>query len=228
MAIDAYGNAVTSSTATTTTTTASSSAVNPNGVLGKDDFLKLLMLELKYQDPTSPMDSEKILTQTSQLATLESSTNTNKALTTLATALDSSMKYSGISAIGKIADTGSNAITLADGSNTDFELYFPSNVASGSVNIMDVNGKVLKSMHIGATNAGVAQYSWDGTDDTGTKLKAGTYYAESNYTKTDGTAATTRVGLYPIQSIKYDSGKTYAKLGSSYIDFSTIKEITNN
>ncbi|MFY9142543.1 flagellar hook capping FlgD N-terminal domain-containing protein [Sulfuricurvum sp.] len=222
MAIDAYGNTVTSST----TTTASSSTTNPNGTLGKDDFLKLLLLELKYQDPTSPMDSEKILTQTSQLATLESSENTNKALEALAASLTSSMQYSGISAIGKIADTGSNAIVLEEGSTSDFQIYFPNDATSGNVNIMDVNGNILKTMPIGATNAGVAQYSWDGTNNNNVPLDAGIYYAESTYTKTDGTTATSRVGLYPIESIKFDSGKTYAKLGSSYVDFSTIKEIT--
>lgn len=226
MAIDAYGNTLTSASANTTTT--SSTAVNPNGILGKDDFLKLLMLELKYQDPTSPMDSEKILTQTSQLATLESSENTTKALTTLATALTASAQFTGISAIGKIADTGSNAILASKGSTTDFELYFPDNVTTGKINIMDSNGKILKTMDIGATDAGVAQFSWDGTNSAGTALDSGTYYVESTYNKADGTSATTRIGRYPIESIKFDSGKTYAKLGSSYIDFSTIHEITNN
>ncbi len=225
MAIDAYGNTLTSSSSTTTS---ASTAVNPNGILGKDDFLKLLMLELKYQDPTSPMDSEKILTQTSQLATLESSENTTKALTTLAAALTASAQFTGISAIGKIADTGSNAVLATKGSTTKFELYFPDDVTTGKINIMDANGKILKTMDIGATDAGVAQYSWDGTNSAGASLDSGTYYVESSYTKADGTSTTTRIGRYPIESIKFDSGKTYAKLGSSYVDFSTIKEITNN
>ncbi len=224
MAIDAYGNNTVASATTATST--SSTTTNPNGVLGKDDFMKLLLLEMKYQDPTAPMDSEKILTQTAQLATLESTENTTKALTDLAKSLASSAQYAGISAIGKIADTGSNAITLANGESSDFEIYFPNDVTSGNVNIMDVNGKVFKAMPIGATNAGVASYSWDGTDNTGAKLEEGTYYAESTYTKADGSTATSRVGLYPIESIKFDSGITYAKLGSSYVDFSTIKEIT--
>ncbi len=223
MAIDAYGNTLSSTAATTTS---SSNVTNPNGVLGKDDFLKLLMVELQNQDPTAPMDTDKILSQTSQLATLESSTNTNTSLTTLATALTASSQYAGISAIGKIADTGSNAITLTAGKTTDFEMYFPSAATTGNVNIIDVNGKIFKTLPIGATEVGVAQYSWDGTDNTGAKLDAGTYYAESAYTKVDGTAGTTRVGIYPIQSIKFDSGITYAKLGSGYVDFSTIKEVT--
>lgn len=223
MAIDAYGNTVGASSATASTTT-----TNPKGVLGKDDFLKLLLLELKYQDPTSPMDSEKILTQTSQLATLESTENTNKALETLAAALSSSMQYSGIAAIGKIADTGSNAIVLSEGEDVDFELYFPADVTSGKVNVLDNNGNILRSMDIGATNAGIAKYTWDGKNNNGAELDAGIYYVESSYTKTDGTTATARVGLYPIESIKFDEGKTYAKLGSNYVDFSTIKEVTGS
>lgn len=224
MAIDAFGNTLTSSTATTAAT--SSGTTNPKGVLGKDDFLKLLLLELKYQDPTSPMDSEKILAQTSQLATLESSENTNKALTTLAASLSSSMQYSGIAAIGKIADTGSNAVVLKEGSPVDFELYFPTALQNGDINILDNNGKILRTMKIGATDAGVAKYAWDGKDSNGAALKEGIYYIESTYTDTAGASATSRIGRYPIESIKFDGGKTYAKLGSSYVDFSTIKEVT--
>jgi len=218
-------NSVGSNAATTAST---SSAVNPNGILGKDDFLKLLLLELKYQDPTSPMDSEKILSQTSQLAGLEASENTNKALETLAASLGASMQFSGIAAIGKLADTGSNAIVLEKGKSSDFQLYFPSDVTTGNIKIMDVDGKVLKTMNVGSTDAGVAKYTWDGKDNGGAVLQPGVYYVESNYTKTDGTTASTRVGLYPIESIKFDGGKTLAKLGSSYVDFSSIKEITAN
>lgn len=226
MAINAYGNNAVTSTATTTT--ASTSTVNPNSILGKDDFLKLLLLELKYQDPTAPMDSEKILSQTSQLATLESTEKTNKALETLAASLGASMQFTGISAIGKIADTGSNAVSLTKGKNVDFQIYFPDDVTTGKINIMDVNGKVLHTINVGATNAGVAQYAWDGKDSTGAALKEGVYYVESTYSKADGSSAATRVGRYPIEAIKFDTGKTYAKLGASYIDFSTIKEITGS
>lgn len=220
MAIDALGQ--------NAATTASSTTVNPKSVLGKDDFLKLLLLELKYQDPTSPMDSEKILSQTSQLASLESSENTNKSLTALAASLAASMQLSGISAIGKIADTGSNAVALTKGKNVDFQLYFPDNVTTGKINIMDVDGKVLRTMNVGATDAGVAKYTWDGKGNDGSLLSEGTYYVDSTYTKTDGTTAATRIGRYPIESIKFDAGKTFAKLGSSYVDFSSIKEITGN
>ena len=220
MAIDALGNntATTASTASITT--------NPNSILGKDDFLKLLLLELKYQDPTAPMDSEKILSQTSQLAALESSENTNKALETLAASLGASMQFNGIAAIGKIADTGSNAVSLEKNKNVDFQLYFPDAITTGKINIMDVDGQVLRTMDVGATDAGVAKYTWDGKDSSGTTLKEGTYYIEASYAGANGMTGETRIGRYPIESIKFDGGKTYAKLGAAYVDFSSIKEVT--
>lgn len=218
MAIDSVG-------ANAATSTASSTAVNPNGVLGKDDFLKLLLLELKYQDPTSPMDSEKILTQTSQLATLESTENTNKSLAALATSLTSSMQYSTISAIGKIADTGSNAIVFEQGAATDFEMYYPTNAVSGSVNILDVSGATIKTIPLDPLTAGVQPFSWNGTDNNGNTVNAGTYYVESNYTDDNYKNHTVRIGTYPIESVRFDNGKTSVKMGSNYVPFESIKEI---
>jgi len=106
-----YSNAATTATAGT----------NPNAVLDKDSFMKLLLVELQHQDPTDPMDSDKILTQTSQLATLESAENTNKALSDLATQLNASRDFAAVSVIGKMASLGSNAVTLTEGSTAKFE-----------------------------------------------------------------------------------------------------------
>ncbi len=217
MAINSVGQNAATATATTTS--------NPNSILGKDDFLKLLLLELKYQDPTSPMDSEKILAQTSQLATLESTENTNKSLAALAASLTASMQYSTVSAIGKIADTGSNAVVFDQGKSSDFELYFPKDIKSGSVKVMDVNGNTIKTLPLETMSAGIHSYSWNGSDDSGNTVKAGTYYVESAYTDTTGQNRTSRVGTYPIESVRFDNGKTLVKMGSSYVPFESIKEI---
>lgn len=220
MAITSTGlNAATNAEYATATSTEDKS------VLGKDDFMKLLLVELQNQDPTEPMDSEKILSQTSQLATLESSENTNKALAELTAALGNNQQFSTVSAIGKMADTGSNAIVLDEGSDTTFEMYFPDAIEHGTVEILDVNGNTVKTLDVGTNDKGVYQFTWDGTNTGGNSVNSGIYYATASYTNPDGDALKTRVGAYPIESVKFDGGKTYVKLGSSYVSLENIKEV---
>lgn len=201
------------------------SGTNPKGKLGKDDFLKLLLVELKYQDPTAPMDSEKILAQTSQLASLEASSNTNKALEELATSLSSSRDFSTIAAIGKMADTGSNAIVYEEGSKPAFEIYFSNDIASGTVNVLDVNGNAVATIPVESGEKGIHSFEWDGKDSSGNKVDNGTYYITANYSDSSGATHETRLGLYPIESVRFDEGKTLVKMGSSYIPFENIKEV---
>ncbi|MGE4419218.1 MAG: FlgD immunoglobulin-like domain containing protein [Sulfurimonas sp.] len=204
---------------------ATSTATEDKTALGKDDFMTLLLVELQNQDPTEPMDSEKILTQTSQLATLEATENTNKALSDLAASLGNSQQFSTISAIGKTADTGSNAIVFDEGSETTFEIYFPDDIEQGSVEILDVNGNILKTLDVGTNPKGVYQFTWDGTDANGNELDSGIYYATASYKNPNGDDLTTRIGAYPIESVKFEGGETYFKVGSSYVALSDVVEI---
>jgi len=205
--------------------TATNSGTNPKGILDKDDFLQLLLVELQYQDPTEPMDSEKILSQTSQLATLESAENTNKALANLAASLGNSQQFSTIAAIGKTADLGSDAIVHKKGDSSSFEIYFPNDIHQGSVEITDNDGKLIKTLDVGSNPSGVYKFDWDGKDSVGADVADGIFHINATYTDNDGNSLQTRLGAYPIESVRFDGGKTLLKLGSSYISLDDIKEV---
>ncbi len=218
--------AITNTSAATSTNLIDAPAgTNPNGILGKDDFLKLLLVELQYQDPTDPMDSDKILSQTSQLATLESAENTNKALESLSTSLLNSTQYSAVAAIGKTADTGSNGMIFEQGQTPTFEIYFPDNIASGNVEIKDSNGNIVRTIPIAPNDKGVYSFDWNGITNAGDAADSGVYYIEASYANTTGNTLRTRAGAYPIESVRFEDGQSLLKLGSSYVPFDSIVEI---
>ncbi len=218
-------NNTTSATSTLSSDKKNNPYVNPDGILGKDDFMKLMLIELQYQDPTEPMDTEKILQQTSELASLEAADNTKKALEELSKSMASSQQYSVISAIGKTASLGSDSIQHTKGETSAFEMYFPADVANGVLTISDKDGNVVKTVDLAENPKGVHTFEWDGKDNGGNIVDDGIYTITADYYDTEGNPQHTAVGSYPIEAVRFDGGKALVKLGSQYIPLDEIAEI---
>jgi len=70
----------------------------PQQNLGKDDFLKILITQLSYQDPTAPMEDKQFIAQMAQFSTLEQMTGMAKDFSLLTSML---MGNEASSALGK-------------------------------------------------------------------------------------------------------------------------------
>lgn len=69
--VAAAGSATGASGASGATDTPTTSMSGPNAMLDRDAFLKLLVAQLKYQDPTNPTDASQMVTQSSQLTMVD-------------------------------------------------------------------------------------------------------------------------------------------------------------
>ncbi|MCW2503396.1 MAG: flagellar hook capping protein [Actinomycetia bacterium] len=128
---------------TAITTSASSVTKKDNTTLDKDSFLKLLVAQLKYQDPSKPMDSSAFMAQTAQFTQVEKlqelATNQQNVLDAQLMVGASNMigrqvSYTGLDgkeAVGVVTSTtlGSSP-TLTVGANTDVPLSSVKQVSS--------------------------------------------------------------------------------------------------
>ena len=204
---------------------AAGTGTNPNAQLDKDAFMKLLLTELQYQDPTSPMDTEKMLTQTSQLAAVEMQENTNKAMKELVNQLKSNANAYAISALGKMVSTGSDTVTLTDEKkDANFALYFKSDLANGKLEVKNTNGQVVRSIDLNNLNSGVHKLTWDGKDASGNQVPNGSYNVAVSYTGKDGKEYKTQVGNYPVEAVKFVDGKAMMKVAGEYVSMDSVKE----
>jgi len=100
-----------------------------NDQLTNDDFLKLMIQELKLQDPTKPMDSAKMLSTQMQMSTLNANMEMIKALQSIQTAFTQSSLSTATGVIGKNIENGSTnkdgalkAFTVESIENVDGEI----------------------------------------------------------------------------------------------------------
>ena len=220
---------VTSTTSVTKTTSSDKVVSNPNAELKSEDFMKLFLTELQYQDPTDPMDNQHMLEQTSQMTQLQTNDELKKALNQLVSQMNTSTQFNAVSMIGKIADTGNDSLLVTDEANSphnvDFDLYFADAYKSGTIKIMDRNGDVIKTIDIKNGDKGVKSFEWDGKDSNGNYVDDGTYTITADYITTNNESKTTKLGVYPVSSVKFDKGEAYVKLGNNYVKLSDIKEV---
>lgn len=187
-----------STVSTTTDPTAAAAAMKKSLGMNKDDFMKLFIAQLQYQDPLKPQDPSAMLDQLSQLSLVEQSYNSNTALTNLLIAQNNSISLTAVSFIGKDVKANGNSVSFDGSTSPVLEFNLPLSAASIQVSIVNEAGQTVRTATLGSSDAGDNSFSWDGRDNSGALLPAGAYTFAVTATAADGSA---------ISASTYTTGK---------------------
>jgi flagellar basal-body rod modification protein FlgD len=185
-----------------------SAALGTNKNLDKTAFLKLLVAQMKNQDPLKPMDNTEFVSQLAQFSNLEQVMGINTRLDALTVQGQGLSNTEVSNLVGKTVTVNGTTIGL-DGSGGGvaygFTLGAPS--AATKVSISDANGNVVRTIDAGARPAGFSQFTWDGKNSSGSLQPPGAYKITVQATAASGAPLTvTQNGTGRVMAVSYNKG----------------------
>ena len=155
-------------------TTGTASAGATNGSEMQDRFLKLLVTQMKNQDPLNPMDNAQVTSQLAQISTVGGIDKLNNTLAGLSSSMLSSQQLQSSSIIGRNVLAAGSSIALAGGKAAG-GLNLGQDADRVFVSITDGNGALVRTLQLGAARAGMSTFEWDGKTDAGGTAPNGLY-----------------------------------------------------
>lgn len=146
--------------------------------LGQNEFLQLMLAQLKNQDPFKAMDPSQFLGQLAQFGTVTGIQEMQGAFTQLSDAMRSSQVLDGASMVGRDVLVPSDEVTLHEEGSVHGTLDVPTGLTSLQVNIHDASGALVRHMTL-PTNSGAQNFTWDGLADDGSRAAPGDYAIEA-------------------------------------------------
>jgi flagellar basal-body rod modification protein FlgD len=147
--------------------------------LGQDQFLELMVAQLKNQDPMKPMENGDFLAQMAQFGTVNGIQDLQKSFEGLSASLQSNQALMASSLVGRVVLVPGDKVPFA-GSPAMAAAELPQAASDVRVSIVDGSGQVVRQMALGPQQAGTAKFSWDGRSDGGAAVPPGQYTVKVN------------------------------------------------
>ncbi|HEU4774773.1 MAG TPA: flagellar hook capping FlgD N-terminal domain-containing protein [Lysobacter sp.] len=142
--------------------------------LGQADFLRLMTEQLKNQDPLKPLDNNQFLGQLAQFSTVQGIDNMQSAMGSMASVMESDQTLRAASLVGREALVAADKVDLAAGAGTHGEIV-ATTAGTIQIEIVDSAGAIVRKTSVEAGAAGNVPWQWDGRNDDGEPIAAGTY-----------------------------------------------------
>jgi len=191
----------------------------------QDRFLKLLVTQLKNQDPLNPMDNAQMTSQLAQMSTVSGIEKLNTTLNTLVDNLGSSQSMQAADMIGKSVLVPGSQLALKSG--TAFAgIKLASAADQVTLKVLDSTGTVIQTQKLGEQKAGVLNIAWDGTTDAGVKAADGAYAFTVEATQGSNQVTVEALQIGTVSALVRSTSGFLLDLGAlGQVDFKDVQQI---
>jgi flagellar basal-body rod modification protein FlgD len=198
-----------------------------NKEMGKDAFMKLMLAQMKNQDPTNPTPSHEMAAQLAQFTSLEQLTNINTTLEGMRDSQAPNSNYQALAFIGKKVSGDSSKLTRAAGDTKhDFNFELMNDAGKTTVTIKDSAGNPVRKYDMIGLKKGPNSLEWNGLDEAGSPARAGEYKFVVEATAQNGQKVYSKTSFEGrITGLNYAKDGPVLMVGDQTIKMSDVKKI---
>lgn len=187
----------------------------------QDRFLKLLVTQMKNQDPLNPLDNAQVTSQMAQLSTVTGIEKLNATLE----AFTKAQAFQSVSMIGRYVLAPGEFISLSGGKGLA-GVELPSAADSVKVKIFDANRVLVRELDLGKRDEGVVSFQWDGKTATGADAPDGGYTFAVEAELAGKSVLPVALSVGQVQSVLMDGiGPALSVQGIGLVDLASVKQI---
>lgn len=200
-----------------------------NDKLDKDAFFKLMLTQLKSQDPTNPLKSHEMAAQLAQFSSLEQMTNINQTLAEMKNAQKPAENFQSLNLIGKTVAGDSSKLTRTQfDKEHDFKFNLPVDAKEVQVKVRNADGEIVRTYKVNNLKAGPNQITWNGENENAQKMQPGEY----DFIVEAKNAAEQKIAVKTefegqITGITFSAEGPILQVGNQSIKFGDISKITD-
>lgn len=189
----------------------------------QDRFLKLLVTQMRNQDPMNPMDNAQVTTQLAQISTVGGIDKLNNSLSAMSSAMSATQNAS---LIGRNVVVSSDLVRLGSAGPITVGVELAGAADKVGVAIQDASGRTVRSLSFGALPQGTSTFEWDGRNDAGERVAAGDYSLRLNATNASRAVVASGLVAGYVDSVTMQGGSSLLNLrGLGAADVSQVRRI---
>lgn len=190
------------------------------------DFLNLLTVQLQNQDPLSPMDTTEFTNQLVAFTGVEQQINTNQRLDDLVALSLGDSFSSTLGYVGRNISYISSEAFYDGRTPVDLSYAISGDSVETTINIFDENGDVVFSQPVSDDDP-QETFTWDGRNDNGSLVDAGTYNIRVDAIGADGEPLeTTTVVTGRVSGVETQNGVNFLLVGERAVSIANVINVT--
>lgn len=199
--------------------------------LGKDGFLKILVTQLKNQNPSNPLKGRNLASQLAQFSSVEQLTNISDQLKNQKSSSRSLTQSvnSGVATdlIGKNVEARGGTFQWSGQGKATIGVDLQSPASELTVTIRNAAGNAINTRTIENVQAGKTELTWDGETEAGAEVPDGKYSVDVKATGAQGSSVSATPYLAgQVDRVAFSKDGTQLSIGGAKIPMSRVESVT--